>query len=58
MNEILVTVKTSPVTISETTNTTLTQRHESHLEMEESTHKELESVPYEWSQKPLIEVMG
>ena len=58
MNKIVITVKLSPSPISETTNTTLTQRHETHLEMEESTHKELESVPYEWSQKPLIEVMG
>lgn len=37
MNEIVVTTKFLPINLFETTNTTLTQRHETHLEMEEST---------------------
>lgn len=40
------------------TKSTLNQRHETHLEMEDSTNQQLESVPYEWSQETNITLTG
>lgn len=57
MNEVVIkVVVNSKITTS--TKSKLNQRHETHLEMEDSTNQQLESVPYEWSQETNITLTG
>lgn len=57
MNQIVTNVKLNPQLIS-SSKSTLNQRHETHLKMEDSTNQQLESVPYEWSQETNITLTG
>lgn len=57
MNQIVSKVKLNSQLIS-SSKSTLNQRHETHLEMEDSTNQQLESVPYEWSQETNITLTG
>lgn len=57
MNEVVIkTTLNSKLTNS--TKSKLNQRHETHLQMEDSTNQQLESVPYEWSQETNITLTG
>ena len=57
MNKVIIKV-TSDSEITTFTKSKLNQRHETHLQMEDSTNQQLESVPYEWSQETNITVTG
>ena len=57
MNEVIVNVTLDSELIT-STQSKLNQRHETHLQMEDSTNQQLESVPYEWSQETNITVTG
>ena len=57
MNEVAIKV-TSDSELTTSTKSKLNQRHETHLQMEDSTNQQLESVPYEWSQETNITVTG
>ncbi len=57
MNEVIInTTLDSKLTTS--VKSKLNQRHETHLEMEDSTNQQLESVPYQWSQETNITLIG
>lgn len=57
MKQIIINVK-SDTELLVSTKSTLNQRHETHLKMEDSTNQQLESVPYEWSQETNITLIG
>ena len=57
MNEVVIKV-TSDSELTTSTKSKLNQRYETHLQMEDSTNQQLESVPYEWSQETNITVIG
>lgn len=57
MKQIIINVK-SDNELLVSTKSTLNQRHETHLKMEDSTYQQLESVPYEWSQETNITLTG
>lgn len=57
MKQIIINIK-SDTELLISTKSTLNQRHETHLEMEDSTNQQLESVPYEWSQETNITLTG
>ena len=52
MNEININTNSSQI-LNFTTTTKMSQRHETHLEMESSTHKLLSNNPNEWSKEEL-----
>lgn len=57
MNQIVTKVNLNSQ-LTSSLKSTLKQRHETHLEMEDSTNQQLESVPYEWSHETNITVTG
>lgn len=57
MNEVVIKV-TFGSELTTSTKSILNQRHETHLQMEDSTYQQLESVPYEWSQETNITLTG
>lgn len=57
MNQIVINVKADNELLV-SAKSSLNQRHETHLQMEDSTNQQLESVPYEWSQETNITVTG